>query len=590
MHRFVSAFPDTVGVESPPVTTGRRAAAVAMFVFVVGAVRAALFWRGAPDQPYVDLSWDPASHVLSGLDFFDALRRFDLLSFLRTAFGNHWWPPLFGVLTLPLHAILGRSDLPARLLSGLSYAALPAFCACAVIIVTYGRAVIAMAAGLTLTLLLYLTSPQLLEMSRWPMLEGCAAAMGLASVLAFCVSERRGWHRVAFVLAGLSTFLKYHYGFFLLVTLAFGVILRMNEDDRARLGSALKAFVMKPVIATLGVVMITLLVLPVEAVRRTRWIPTGENVPWLVYATTIVLVLAVPTWRAAARRGWRTLPPIARDFLRFGLAIPGVWCLDPSNARVWYRQMRIATDPPAVFTDQVHRLARFITYDYVVSPFWLLPLIGLGLVALVTRRTRVLSLPLATHAIWPILLMTISNFSAEPRFLASLMPVAFAAAILGWAILLADLPARPRGAVAGGLAIVVVFGLAAAFSRAGDIESRKTYHYRYTIPEGRFLEEATPLLARGRPVLVVLPDDSQVTPTLRLLLRLRMPDVPPDDVVVVQGNAGDLEGRARRFQEGLIAFDKRWPPPPNVQPVAEVPVHDREGSTLLITERRSPSP
>jgi hypothetical protein len=136
----------------------------------------------------------------------------------------------------------------------------------------------------------------------------------------------------------------------------------------------------------------------------------------------------------------------------------------------------------------------------------------------------------------------------------------------------------------------VAFSLAAASSRAADIESRKTYRYRYTIPEGRFLEAATPLLARGRPVLVVLPADSQVTPTLRLLLRLRMTDVPPDDVVVVQGNAGDLEARARRFQEGLIAFDKRWPPPPNVQPVAEVAVHDREGSTLLITERRSPSP
>jgi hypothetical protein len=561
-----------------------------MLVFVVGAVRAALFWRGAPDQPYVDLSWDPASHILSGLDLFDALRRFDLLSFLRTAFGNHWWPPLFGVLTLPLHAVLGRSDLPARLLSAVSYAGLPALCACAVIVVTSGRTIVATVAGLTLTLLLYLTSPQLIEMSRWPMLEGCAAAMGLASVLAFSVSDRRGWHRAAFVLAGLSTFLKYHYGFFLLVTLAFGVTLRMNEDDRARLGGAIKTFVRKPVVTTLGVAVSILLVLPVDAVRRTRWIPTGENVPWLVYATTIVLVVAVPTWRAAARRGWRTLPPIARDFIRFGLAIPGVWCLDPSNARVWYRQMRIATDPPAVFSDQVHRLARFITYDYVVSPFWLLPIIAIGIVALVTRRTRILTLPLAVHAFWPILLMTLGNFSAEPRFLASLMPVAFGAAILGWSLLLADLPTRARGALAGALTIVVAFSLAAASSRAADIESRKTYRYRYTIPEGRFLEAATPLLARGRPVLVVLPADSQVTPTLRLLLRLRMTDVPPDDVVVVQGNAGDLEARARRFQEGLIAFDKRWPPPPNVQPVAEVAVHDREGSTLLITERRSPSP
>lgn len=587
-HHFLNG----PGIESRPVTTAprRRAAAVATLVFVVGAVRAAFFWHGAPDQPYIDLSWDPASHILGGLDLFDALRRLDLLAFVRTAFGDHWWPPLFGVLTLPLHAVFGRSDLPARLLSAISYAALPAFCAAALIVTAAGRAVTATLAGLALTLVLYLTSPQLLEMSRWPMLEGCAAAMGLASVLAFCVSDRRGWHRLAFVLGGLSTFLKYHYGFFLIVTLAFGVVLRMDAGERARLGGALRRFLMKPPIATIGIVAIVLLALPVDAVRRMRWIPTGENVPWLLYAAAIVLVLTVPTWRAAARRGWSTLPPIMRDFLCFGVAIPGVWCLDPSNARVWYRQMRIATDPPAVFGDQVQRLARFITYDYLVSPQWLLPLIGLGLIALVTRRTRILSLPLAVHGIWPILLMTVSNFSAEPRFLASLMPVTFAAAILGWTMLLADLRPRFRGAVASALAIAVIFSLLAASSRAAEIDSRKTYHYRYTTSEGDFLAAATPLLARGRPVLVVLPEDSQVTPTLRLFLRLRMPDVRPDDVIVVQGNAGDLTARARRFREGLIAFDKRWPAPPNVQPLGEVPVPEPNGSTLVIAERRSPSP
>jgi hypothetical protein len=544
-----------------------------------------MFWRGAPSQPYVDFSWDSASHVLAGLDLFDALRRLDLPAFFRTALTDHWWPPLFGLLTLPLHAVLGRSDLPARVLSAVSYAALPALCAAAVVSEA-GRSLVAMAVGLMLTLVLYLTSPQLLEMSRWPMLEDCAAAMSLAAILAFCVSERPRWHRAAFVLAGLATLLKYHYGFFLLVTLGAGVILRIDPEERRNLGREIATFFRRPAIAVTSLIVVVLLALPVDAVRRTHWLPTAENVPWLGCVATIVLVLAVPRWRAAAHQRWRTLPTLVRDFVRFGMTIPAIWCLDPSNARVWYRQMRLASDPPALFDDQVHHLASFVTHDYLIAPLWLLPLIAVGIVALIVLQTRVTAVPLAVHGVWPIVLMTASRFTAEPRYIASLMAVLFAAAVLGWVQLLVRLRPRSQAATAVALSVVAMVSLVMCSVRAAEFKSRKTYHYRYTVPEGRFLETATPLLARKRPVLVVLATNSEVTPTLRLFLRLRMPDVAPGDVVVVQGGASDLASLARRFPQGIIAFDKRWEAPPDVRAVGEVPVPEPDGSTLLITERQ----
>jgi hypothetical protein len=533
----------------------------------------------------VDLSWDPASHVLIGLDLFDSLRRLDLVAFFRRAFNEHWWPPLFGLLTLPLHALFGRSDLPARVLSLLSYAALPACCSVAVM-TWAGRSAAVAAVGMALTLGLFLTSPQLVEMSHWPMLESCAAAMGLASILAFAATARAGWHRLAFVLAGLSTLLKYHYGFFLLITLTIGVILRLPASDRARLRSAALAVLRTPVVAIALALVAVLLLLPSDFPARYRGIPKAEGVPWVVYMTTLVTLVAVPPVHAKARALWRTSPVMARDFVCYGLSIPGIWCLDPANARVWYRQIHLASEPPGVFDDQVHRLLEYVTFDYVSSAFAVLPIVFGGLLALLLRCRDRAVLPLALHGIWPLLLMTGSSYRAEARFIASLMPVLFAAGILGWVALLVALQPRRRAAVSGALALMLVLTVTAALARATELTARKAYRYRYTAEEGDFVKRATDAIARNSPALVILPHDVEVAPALRLFLRMRMPAIAPDDVQVIKGDPSELVSRAHGMRAGVVVFEKGWDHPADLVTVGEVPLPQGGGRTLLITERR----
>jgi hypothetical protein len=563
----------------------RPTVAVATAVFIAALVRGLLFWRDAPSQPYVDLSWDPASHVLIGLDLFDSLRRFDVVPFLKRAFNEHWWPPLFGLLTLPLHAVFGRSDLPARVLSLVSYALLPASCSVAVMI-SAGRSAVAAGVGIALTLGLFLTSPQLVEMSRWPMLESCAAAMGLASILAFSMTERAGWHRLSFVLAGLSTLLKYHYGFFLLITLTIGVVLRISSADRARLRDTAVTVLRKPLVAIVVTAAAVLLLLPADFAARYRWIPKAEGVPWVAYMAALLTIAAVPSARARARSLWKSSPVMVRDFVSFGLSIPGIWCLDPANARVWHRQIHLASEPPAVFDDQVHRLLHFVTVDYVSSAIVVLPLVFAGVIALLMRRRDPAVLPLAFHGIWPLLLMTGASYRAEARFLASLMPVLFAAGIVGWVTLLAAVKPVGRLAVSAALGVMLALTIAAAAARANDFADRKTYRYRYSPEEGDLVERATEAIAGDTPVLVILPNDVEVAPALRLFLRMRMPAIAPDDVLVMKGDPSELARRAARVRSGLIVFEKGWDHPSDLVTITEVPLHARGERSLLVTERR----
>jgi len=149
--------------------------------------------------------------------------------------------------------------------------------------------------------------------------------------------------------------------------------------------------------SVLVVLVAALLLMPSALVARYRWIPKAEGVPWVVYAATLLAVLLVPSLRSKARAAWPTLPAIVRDFVRFGLSIPGIWCLDPANARVWYRQIHLDSVPPAVPHEQVTRLVHFLTYDYVASAAWVLPVVIAGLVGVLLRWRRATALPLALH-------------------------------------------------------------------------------------------------------------------------------------------------------------------------------------------------
>jgi hypothetical protein len=205
-------------------------------------------------------------------------------------------------------------------------------------------------------------------------------------------------------------------------------------------------------------------------------------------------------------------------------------------------------------------------------------------------RHRATAVPLALHGVWPIVLMTGSSYRAEARFIASLMPVLIAAGILGWVALLET--RRPARQAAPSMipVIAIVVTVFAASARAGELTERKMYRYRYAPEEGQFIEKASNALARGVPALVILPADGEVAPALRLFLRMRMPDVAPDDVFVVKGDPSELARRAQRFGRGVVAFEKGWDHPPDLVTLGEVPLPQGGGRSLLITERRSPPP
>jgi len=214
--------------------------------------------------------------------------------------------------------------------------------------------------------------------------------------------------------------------------------------------------------------------------------------------------------------------------------------------------------------------------------------VSVGLLAVLVRWRSAKAIPLALHGIWPMVLMIGSTYLAEARFIASLVPVVFAASVLGWVTVLAGMNGVRRGGLAAALGVALVFSVLSASARADDLEARKSYRYRYTPAEGDFVEQATDMLSRGQPVLVILPEDVEVAQTLRLFLRMRMPDVAPADVFVMKGNQEELLGRLPRFRAGIVAFDKAWERPPSLAPSGEIPFPQGGGRALLVTTKGQP--
>ncbi|HUP45311.1 MAG TPA: hypothetical protein VM779_07330, partial [Thermoanaerobaculia bacterium] len=85
---------------------------------------------------------------------------------------------------------------------------------------------------------------------------------------------------------------------------------------------------------------------------------------------------------------------------------------------------------------------------------------------------------------------------------------------------------------------------------------RRVYVYLSSDPPDRFVRATVQASARGEPVLIVLPREIQVvSPTIRLGLRLAMPDVRPDRIVVRGGDLRRFEERLRRFPGGVVGVE-----------------------------------
>jgi hypothetical protein len=158
----------------------------------------------------------------------------------------------------------------------------------------------------------------------------------------------------------------------------------------------------------------------------------------------------------------------------------------------------------------------------------------------------------ACHALWPVALMTMSAYRIESRFLATMIGAMMLAAVLGWTLL-----AERRAVLLVAVAAVAALLVADQVRRTDEwktlLAKRRVYGYLSSDPPHGFVVATVRTFTRNEPVLIVLPPDIEVVaPTIRLGLRINMPDVRADRVVVRGGSERRLAERLRRFRGGLV--------------------------------------
>lgn len=470
------------------------------------------------------MTWDAASHALIGLDLFDLLRRFDLLHFILRLQEEHWWPPLFGILSLPAYAIGGRRLSSPSLVSFASYCLIPVV---AWLLIRQLTRVLPLLAA-ALVAIFFLRSPLFIEMSAWSMLEAAATLFALAAFSCFA-ARKRSW---AYGFAGASTLLKYHYGFFLLVTLGVATFFELDVDERrALLTRARSWWIGTP-----------LLLIAIGIVAR------NANVIWLGY------IVALIAW--IVKRP--LLPPALHLFVTRGLIWPAIWCIDPANVHAWYRELFVSREAATTtFLRQWQTVARYLSHDFSLGPFVLMALGAGFLLALVegVRRRNVSIIALTLHAMWPVALMSLSRYLIESRFLVTSIACLYASAVLGWILVLerCDLPLRV--AIACALTGLLSFEQVRESDEwRAQLLRRRVYCYASSDPPDQFVRASVQAFTAGLPVLIALPGDVDVVaPTIRLGLRLAMPQVRPHDIVVE--DTKNLAKRLRKFPGGMIGVE-----------------------------------
>lgn len=524
-------------------------------LLVAAAAWMALEFRAAlAPADLQSMTWDAASHVLIGLDLFDHLRRFEPLLALVRMQAEHWWPPLFGILSLPAYAFGGRHLSSAGLVSLVSYWFVPLFAWLAVRRLTPAVPLL----GGVLIAVFCLRSPQLLEMSAWPMLELAGTLFTAAALYCFLGgrgSRARNW---AYGLAGATTLLKYHYGFFLLVTFGVATLAELDRTELRALGRALAVRLRQRAVWIPGLVVAAAVVSRLIAERRDAS-PAIPNVPTLLWIAYILTLIAMVVRRAKTHELWLALPLPLRRFIGYGLIWPMIWLLDLANAQAWYRQLRTRSDPPARWSEQIQEIARYLTDDYFLGLAALAAAVA-GVVFCIAegvRRRRVDIVAVALHALWPVALLSLSQFRVESRFLTTAMVALWISATIGWALLLDRRRKTLRIAVAA--AVIGVLGADETLRTAEwkqELVSRLPYDYRSDEVSDRFVRATVAAFRGGEPVVIILPPEIEVVaPTVRLGLRLAMPEVRPDRVVVRGGGLRQLEQRLPSFAGGFIGID-----------------------------------
>jgi hypothetical protein len=259
-------------------------------------------------------------------------------------------------------------------------------------------------------------------------------------------------------------------------------------------------------------------------------VPSISNTIWFLYVGCIVWGV---TQRRVLARGWPRLPERVREFARYGLVPCGLWCLDPANVRGWYRQLFQDTDAPVRNPlVQLRTLAEAGLTEYS-------PLFGVGVFVLFGIALALRLAPssrfrwMALFGVWPVILMSLSRYPVEARFIGCLVPTFMAAAVWGWLLFFRRLPGLLGAAALAGTCGAFALALAWPASRShlsAELRTRAPYRYRLWPEDASRARQLADEAERAAAPAV--PGRSPLWPTVRLLVRTRMAHVTPGAVTV----------------------------------------------------------
>ena len=523
---------------------------------IVLALLSLALWTALPfrsvslaQQSILTFSWDAASHTLVALDLADSLRLLHSGHLVSVIFSQHWWPPFYGILLSPAFLFLERSLASASLLSVVAYIAMPATGWLLIRHISQENALPLWTA--VMTAFLFLRSPMLLEMSTWSMLENLGGWLGLLGWLAFAHREDARCARAAYLIGTALYFTKYHYGFFLISTFFVFTLLEEPFETRRRLWVAMRpCLVSKPAkiwVCAAFFVIVVRLVAEWRGFQKAeiRYLPTVPNV---LYAGLVMVIVSALYWRSFAGSIWRACPPRLRALCCCTLAPITLWLLIPANLRAWYRQTFQASQQRADVLKQASAVWTFVRDDYVFSRSALMFVVAGLVLAIVTCRKQKIVCGMAAYSMWPILLMSLNPFPLEARFVGCLVPTLMVTSICGWARVLGG--RRSMGVRLGAWSMLLVMGslyLCGQRQWEETLQQRAKYRYPYPKEETEFAAALIAASDGQSPVVISLPADVWVTPTVRLGLRLRQKKPVPEEVVVEKRPLEELLRRNRRF-------------------------------------------
>ena len=396
--------------------------------------------------------WDAAAHALLGLDLFDNLARLRPGAFLTALVSEHWWPPLFGLVSVPFQILAGPSFAAASLPSAVAFALTPTVAFLLVRRLT-GAGATASLLAFVLVAFLFLRSPMLLEMSTWPMFESLGGLLALVAWLFFADRADPRSLKAAAFFGALLFFLKVHFGFFGLATFAAVLVLDEPRESRRELRRALVDLLVRPIPFAAAGLIAALWIGRVVAEARTPdppfWLPSRGNLCYAAFLFLLVWGALQPERRRALGAA---LGPSLSTFVRWGLFAPAVWLLVPGNVRAWYRQtIQNHPDPERNPLRQLAACFSFLRDEYTWNVPDALPLvlvaIGLAAVLAPARDRDRTAAPMAWFAVWPALLMSLNTWRVEARYLGVLVPSLFAVSAAGLLLLFARIRPSARPAV-----------------------------------------------------------------------------------------------------------------------------------------------